>query len=106
MFAETVSLGILSLPSVVANLGMVPGVILIVGLGLIGLWPIFDIANSYANIGVATYTGYAMFQFKMRHPHVNFPVLRSRVPLFLTNPRLLIWRMLERSCLDPLAGKY
>jgi len=35
MTAETVSLGILSLPSVLASVGMVPGVILIAGLGLL-----------------------------------------------------------------------
>lgn len=37
MIAETVSLGVLSLPSVLANIGLVPGIILIISLGLIGL---------------------------------------------------------------------
>lgn len=54
MIAETISLGILSLPSVLATLGFVPGVILIVGLGI-----------------VATYTGYVIGQFKMRYPFVH-----------------------------------
>lgn len=54
MIAETISLGILSLPSVLAAIGLVPGVILIVGLGII-----------------ATYTGYTMYQFKLVYPHVH-----------------------------------
>ncbi|PYH97169.1 amino acid transporter [Aspergillus ellipticus CBS 707.79] len=54
MVAETVSLGILSLPAVVASLGLVPAVILLVGLGLL-----------------ATYTGYVIGQFRWRHPHIQ-----------------------------------
>lgn len=54
MIAETISLGILSLPSAMAGLGLVPGVILIIGLGI-----------------VSTYTGYVFWQFKMRFPHVH-----------------------------------
>ncbi|KAL9127413.1 MAG: hypothetical protein Q9217_003709 [Psora testacea] len=54
MIAETISLGILSLPSVLAAVGIVPGVILIAGLGLL-----------------ATYTGYVIGQFKMAYPHVH-----------------------------------
>ncbi|KAG8527873.1 uncharacterized protein KY384_006789 [Bacidia gigantensis] len=54
MVAETISLGILSLPSVLAALGIVPGVILIAGLGI-----------------VATYTGYVLGQFKLTYPHVH-----------------------------------
>lgn len=54
MIAETISLGILSLPSVYAAIGMVPGIILTLGLGLI-----------------ATYTGYVFWEFKMRYPHVH-----------------------------------
>jgi amino acid permease len=53
LIAETISLGILSLPSVLATVGMVPGVLLIAGLGII-----------------ATYTGYVFWQFKMAYPHV------------------------------------
>lgn len=52
MIAETISLGILSLPSVLAAIGIVPGVILIAGLGIL-----------------ATYTGYTIHQFKMAYPH-------------------------------------
>ncbi|KAJ5126064.1 hypothetical protein N7526_008241 [Penicillium atrosanguineum] len=54
MIAETISLGILSLPSAVATLGLVAAVILIAGLGLL-----------------ATYTGYVIGQFKLRYPHVH-----------------------------------
>ncbi|KAB8251809.1 amino acid transporter [Aspergillus flavus] len=54
MIAETISLGILSLPSAMAALGLVPALILIIGLGL-----------------VATYTGYVLGQFKLRYPHVH-----------------------------------
>ncbi|KAJ5954312.1 hypothetical protein N7501_008591 [Penicillium viridicatum] len=54
MIAETISLGILSLPSAVATLGLVAAVILILGLGLL-----------------ATYTGYVIGQFKLRYPHVH-----------------------------------
>ncbi|KAL9010670.1 MAG: hypothetical protein Q9173_004420 [Seirophora scorigena] len=54
MIAETISLGILSLPSVLAEIGMVAGVILIVGLG-----------------ALATYTGYVIGQFKLAYPQVH-----------------------------------
>lgn len=53
MIAETVSLGILSLPSVLAAIGLVPGVILLATLG-----------------AAATYTGYVYGQFKVAYPHV------------------------------------
>lgn len=55
MIAETISLGILSLPSVLATIGMVPGAILILGLGT-----------------VATYSGYVIGQFKSAYPWVSF----------------------------------
>lgn len=54
MVAGNVSLGVLSLPAVVASLGLVPAVILIVGLGIL-----------------ATYTGYVIGQFKWRFPHIS-----------------------------------
>ncbi|EGE06609.1 N amino acid transport system protein [Trichophyton mentagrophytes] len=54
MIAETISLGILSLPSAVAALGIVPAVVIIISLGLL-----------------ATYTGYVIGQFKMKYPHVH-----------------------------------
>jgi hypothetical protein len=54
MIAETVSLGILSLPSVLAVVGLIPGFIMIVGLGIF-----------------ASYSGYAIGQFKERYPRVH-----------------------------------
>ncbi|OJJ58068.1 hypothetical protein ASPSYDRAFT_1178640 [Aspergillus sydowii CBS 593.65] len=54
MIAETISLGILSLPSAMATLGLVPCIILIIGLGV-----------------VATYTGYVLGQFKLAYPHIH-----------------------------------
>ncbi|OJI97843.1 hypothetical protein ASPVEDRAFT_124601 [Aspergillus versicolor CBS 583.65] len=53
MVAETVSLGVLSLPAAVAGLGFVPAVIILVALGIF-----------------ATYTGYVIGQFKNRYPQV------------------------------------
>ena len=54
MIAETIALGILSLPSVLATVGLPAGIILILGLGII-----------------ATYTGYVLGKFKLAYPHVH-----------------------------------
>lgn len=54
MVAETISLGILSLPKAMAGLGIVPSIIILLGLG-----------------AIATYTGYVIGQFKIRYPHVT-----------------------------------
>jgi hypothetical protein len=54
MIAETISLGILSLPKVLATVGLIPGFILILGLG-----------------AFASYSGYVIGQFKQRYPHVH-----------------------------------
>ncbi|ORY01836.1 transmembrane amino acid transporter [Clohesyomyces aquaticus] len=54
MIAEIVSNGMLSLPSSLAVVGIVPGLILIVFLGVF-----------------ATYTSYLLVQFKLRHPEVH-----------------------------------
>lgn len=54
MVAETISLGILSLPQAMATLGVVPGLILLLCLG-----------------AMASYTGFVIGQFKMRHPHIH-----------------------------------
>ncbi|KAI0150277.1 hypothetical protein GGR57DRAFT_202373 [Xylariaceae sp. FL1272] len=51
MITEIVSNGMLSLPSSIAAVGIVPGVILIFFLG-----------------AFATYTAWALIQFKVRHP--------------------------------------
>ncbi|KAL4786870.1 transmembrane amino acid transporter protein-domain-containing protein [Aspergillus varians] len=53
MVAETISLGILSIPAAVAGLGLVPAIIIILGMGIL-----------------ASYTGYVIGQFKWRYPHV------------------------------------
>ncbi|KAL5603798.1 hypothetical protein FOVSG1_006548 [Fusarium oxysporum f. sp. vasinfectum] len=54
MVAETISLGILSLPKCVASLGLVPAIIILVGIGIL-----------------ASYTGYIIGQYKLRHPHIT-----------------------------------
>ncbi|KAF7586664.1 hypothetical protein BBP40_008513 [Aspergillus hancockii] len=54
MIAESVSLGVLSLPATLDALGIVPALILIVGLGIL-----------------ATYTGYVIGQFRERYPHIH-----------------------------------
>ncbi|KAF1960129.1 hypothetical protein CC80DRAFT_286315 [Byssothecium circinans] len=51
MVAEVISLGVLALPQALASLGLVPGLLLIVILGII-----------------ATYTGYLIGQFKLAYP--------------------------------------
>ncbi|MCJ1332875.1 hypothetical protein MMC10_009569 [Thelotrema lepadinum] len=54
MIAEIVSNGMLSLPSSLAVVGVVPGVIIIIFLGVF-----------------ATFTSYLLIQFKVRHPEVH-----------------------------------
>jgi amino acid permease len=54
MIAETISLGILSLPSALSTLGLIPGLTLLLTLG-----------------ALATYTGLIIGQFKLRHPHIH-----------------------------------
>jgi len=53
MVAENISLGILSLPGVLAKVGMIGGLIAIIGMGLF-----------------ATYSGYVLWQFKMKYPQI------------------------------------
>jgi amino acid permease len=54
MIAETVSLGILSLPAVVATLGLAPGIIVMVFMGFL-----------------STYSGLVMGEFRKQHPWVQ-----------------------------------
>jgi amino acid permease len=54
MIAENISLGILSLPAVLARVGLIGGLIAIIGLGIF-----------------TTYSGYVLWQFKMRYPQVS-----------------------------------
>jgi len=74
MIAETISLGILSLPSVLATVGMVPGAIMILGLGII-----------------ATYSGYVIGQFKAAHPWVHNMADAGHVLFKPLGPRAAIW---------------
>jgi amino acid permease len=53
MIAENISLGILSLPAVLAKVGLIGGLITIIGLGIF-----------------STYSGYVLWQFRMRYPQV------------------------------------
>lgn len=55
MIAEIVSNGMLSLPSSLAVVGVVPGVIVILFLGIF-----------------ATFTSWLLIQFKLRHPQGEF----------------------------------
>ncbi|KAI9036458.1 putative amino acid transporter [Aspergillus affinis] len=54
MIAENISLGILSLPSAVATLGIVPALIILLGMS-----------------GISWYTGYVIGQFKLRYPQIH-----------------------------------
>ncbi|KAH9988064.1 aromatic and neutral aliphatic amino acid permease [Xylariaceae sp. FL0662B] len=54
MVAETVSLGILSLPAVIANVGLAPGIVLIVIMGIL-----------------TTYSGLVMGEFRRQYPWVQ-----------------------------------
>ncbi|KAK6063409.1 transmembrane amino acid transporter [Seiridium cupressi] len=54
LIAETVSLGILSLPAVVANLGLAPGIVLIIIMGIL-----------------STYSGLVMGEFRHKYPWVQ-----------------------------------
>lgn len=54
LIVEAIALGSLSVPSAFATVGMVPGVILCIGLGL-----------------VAIYTSYIVGQVKLGHPHIQ-----------------------------------
>jgi amino acid permease len=54
MIAETVSLGILSLPAVIATLGLAPGIVVLIFMGIL-----------------ATYSGLVMGEFRKQHPWVQ-----------------------------------
>ncbi|KAK4943192.1 hypothetical protein LTR10_017216 [Elasticomyces elasticus] len=54
MVAETISLGILSLPQAMSQVGIIPGLILLLALG-----------------ALASYSGFVIGQFKMRYPHIH-----------------------------------
>lgn len=54
MVAETISLGILSLPAAVSHLGLGPAIAILLGMGIL-----------------ASYTGFVIGQFKGRFPHIT-----------------------------------
>ncbi|EDN93040.1 hypothetical protein SS1G_08905 [Sclerotinia sclerotiorum 1980 UF-70] len=54
MIAETISLGILALPSVLATIGLIPGILLILIMGIL-----------------AWYSGYVMHQFRQAYPSIH-----------------------------------
>ncbi|KAJ5781086.1 Amino acid transporter transmembrane [Penicillium paradoxum] len=54
MVAETVSLGVLSLPAAVAAIGLLPAILVLVFLGIL-----------------STYTGYVIGQMKWKYPHIT-----------------------------------
>jgi len=79
MTAETVALGVLSLPSVFATLGYVPGVILVLFFGVI-----------------STYTGFNLGQFRLNHPEIcNFGdagyVLKGKVGRFFCSTGMCLF---------------
>ncbi|ETI28587.1 hypothetical protein G647_01037 [Cladophialophora carrionii CBS 160.54] len=74
MVAETISLGILSLPRAMADLGIVPGLILLVCLG-----------------AMASYTGFVIGQFKMHHPHIHSFACAGEVLFGKWGGRILGW---------------
>ena len=74
MVAETISLGILSLPKAMANVGIIPGLILLVCLG-----------------AMASYSGFVIGQFKMRHPHIHSFACAGEVLFGKWGKRILGW---------------
>ncbi|KIY01509.1 uncharacterized protein Z520_03061 [Fonsecaea multimorphosa CBS 102226] len=74
MVAETISLGILSLPAAMATLGIVPGLILLVLLG-----------------AMASYTGFVIGQFKRRYPHIHSMACAGGVLFGKWGDRILGW---------------
>lgn len=77
MIAEIVSNGMLSLPSSLAVVGLIPGIILIVFLGAFGL-----------------FTSWILIQFKLRHPEGERTLLGSS-----KESLALVARLFIRHCL-------
>lgn len=87
MIAETVSLGILSLPHALATVGYVAGIIIIIFLGL-----------------VATYTGYVVYQFKLKHPNVKS--FADGLAILFGKPGLWIGKVLQTLLLIFIMGAH
>lgn len=62
MVAETISLGILSLPQAMSTVGVIPGLILLLGLG-----------------AFASYSGIVIGQFKLEYPHIHSMECAGRI---------------------------
>lgn len=63
MIAENISLGILSLPAVLSTVGTIGGVVALLGLGIF-----------------STYSGYVLWQFRMKYPQVCLIGVVNRKP--------------------------
>ncbi len=74
MVAETISLGILSLPAAMADLGIIPGLIALICLG-----------------AMASYTGYVIGQFKLRYPHIHSFACAGEILFGKWGGRILGW---------------
>ncbi|TDZ16257.1 N amino acid transport system protein [Colletotrichum orbiculare MAFF 240422] len=105
LVAETVSLGILSLPSVLATVGLVPGIIIICVLS-----------------GLATYSGLLLAEFRKQYPHVRhfgdaveligrpigmggvfrevFGWAQTILQVFLTGGHILLWTICMNTLTD------
>jgi amino acid transporter len=74
MVAETISLGVLALPAAIGNLGLVPALCILLGLG-----------------AVATYTGYVIGQLKWKYPHISSAADAGQLIMGRFGRELLFW---------------
>ncbi|KAL2800252.1 transmembrane amino acid transporter protein-domain-containing protein [Aspergillus keveii] len=74
MVAETISLGVLALPAAIGNLGLVPALCILLGLG-----------------AVATYTGYVVGQLKWKYPHISSAADAGQLIMGRFGRELLFW---------------
>ena len=74
MVAETISLGILSLPRAMADLGIVPGMMMLMLLG-----------------AMASYTGFVIGQFERRYPHIHSFACAGEILYGKWGRRILGW---------------
>lgn len=81
MVAETISLGILSLPQAMSTVGVIPGLILLLGLG-----------------AFASYSGVVIGQFKLRHPHIHSMECAGRVLFGQWGGRIIGWGQVSWNC--------
>ncbi|KAJ9609013.1 hypothetical protein H2200_006784 [Cladophialophora chaetospira] len=74
MVAETISLGILSLPKAMSDVGVIPGLMLLLCLG-----------------AMASYTGFVIGQFKLRYPHIHSFGCAGEILFGIWGKRILGW---------------